>query len=358
MSMSVATASLIGAGLSFGGGLFSNRTNKQIARENLAYQREANEKNMQLTKEANEANIQLQRDINNQNIAFQQQENDITRMREDNAVQRAAADMTAAGLSKTLAAGNPAPAQGLTAPQAESPQVQRAQVQALNNQFRYESALQKMNIAQLMQDMTVKDEQLRQSRELNNAQIDYIKAQTLGQNNVNETFRENFRNEQLLKLSQISVHNSQVAVNRAQEKLASIEGDYRAEKLQNEIDHQIASINLFRSQNRLVGENITLTQKEISYYANQIAESIARTNKLSKESELVVQDLAYKKLEYSVLEYNLGMSKEFGVRTTDQQSKFLGINLNSVSDSFGDHIKDNLLKVWNNVTHPIWDWQF
>lgn len=57
---------------------------------------------------------------NERNIWFQQRENEITRAREDNAVQRRAADLESAGLSKTLAAGSPAVAAQLRAPQGET----------------------------------------------------------------------------------------------------------------------------------------------------------------------------------------------------------------------------------------------
>lgn len=55
--------------------------------------------------------------MNERNIEFQKNENKITRQREDNAIQRRANDMEAAGLNKVLAAGDPASAQALQAPQ-------------------------------------------------------------------------------------------------------------------------------------------------------------------------------------------------------------------------------------------------
>ena len=174
--MWTAIASLIGAGLSFLGGMFANKKNKEIADQNVAYQ-----------KEANTQNVEMQKEINSQNIAFQEQENEITRQREDTAVQRAAADMTAAGLSKTLAAGHPASAAALSAPVASAPQVS-----PVNNSYKYESALQRMNIAQLLQDIAVKGEQLAQSKKLNDAQVDLIRSQAVGQNNINETFKEKY----------------------------------------------------------------------------------------------------------------------------------------------------------------------
>lgn len=318
--MWTALASLLGAGLSFVGGLFANRKNKEIADQNIAYQ-----------KEANTQNVEMQKAINEQNIAFQKQENEITRQREDTAVQRAAADMSAAGLSKTLAAGHPASAAALSAPVASAPQVS-----PVNNSYKYESALQRMNIAQLLQDMAVKGEQLAQSKKLNDAQVDLIRSQAIGQNNINETFREKYENEKLLTFAQIATHEAQTSVYKAEAKLKEIEGDYRGELLQNEVDKGIQQIVMMRTQNRLYGEQITLTQKQVSYYANQMAESIARVNNLNKATELLVADLAKRKLEVEVLQYNLGYSKQHSMRTTDSNMRLMGLDVTALGHGLTD----------------------
>lgn len=55
------------------------------------------------------------------NQSFAREQNDITRQREDTAVQRRAKDMEAAGFNPVLAAGNPAGAQALSLPQLHDP---------------------------------------------------------------------------------------------------------------------------------------------------------------------------------------------------------------------------------------------
>lgn len=99
----------------------NNLTNKEIADStnewNYALAERQNQMNMALNRE----NIAFQKRTNDLNWQRQLAENNLTREREDTAYSRAARDMEAAGLSKTLAAGNPASSAAMTAAQAESP---------------------------------------------------------------------------------------------------------------------------------------------------------------------------------------------------------------------------------------------
>lgn len=288
MSASVAAAA-IGAGLSLTGGLFSNRTNRKIAEQNMALQREANQQNIDLTRE-----------INNQNIAFQQRENDITRMREDNAVQRAAADMTAAGLSKTLAAGNPASASALSAPQASTPQVSPVQ-----NSFRYESALQKMNIANLMLDIATKNESLKQAKALNDAQIANIQANTDNTNLQNSVFLDQHIHKIQLEDSQIALNYSNKELNDAKTELEKITSSKQADLIQSEIDRNVAVYLLNMSQKNL-------TDKELQKKSFEIANEIANYNYLTEKQREVVAEIAYKEMQTNVLKQNLDVAKKYG----------------------------------------------
>ncbi|AXH76333.1 MAG: hypothetical protein [Microviridae sp.] len=100
----------------------NNLANKQIADStnewNYALAERQNQMNMALNRE----NIAFQKRTNDLNWQRQLAENNLTRQREDTAYARAARDMEAAGLSKTLAAGNPASSAAMTAAQAQSPQ--------------------------------------------------------------------------------------------------------------------------------------------------------------------------------------------------------------------------------------------
>lgn len=245
MSISLGLATLLGAGLSFGGGLISNIINKSTANQNLAFQREAN----------------------NQNIAFQKQENEITRQREDNAITRASIDMQNAGLSKTLAAGNPASAQSLTAPQK----------QALNNQFKYESALQKMNIAQLVQDMAIKNKEIGIKEGIADSEIakNYAQADELGSSSRYHT---------------------------ALAKLTEDKSPFVIEQLRKDIDFSSWQIQNAIADHRLKAET---TNKVIA----ETAHTIASTNHLSKQDELLVQQTISEILSQEKLKLDLDNTK-------------------------------------------------
>lgn len=108
----------------------TNDMNKAIADSTNRWNYALAERQNDLNRELNKENIAFQRATNDLNYQRQKEENDLTRAREDTAYSRAAKDMEAAGLSKTLAAGSPASSASMTASQAQSPE----------NKFKYERA--------------------------------------------------------------------------------------------------------------------------------------------------------------------------------------------------------------------------
>ena len=319
--LSVAGATAIGAGASFTGGLIGNILNYDVANRNLEYQRQANEQNIALTRE-----------INNQNIAFQQNENAITRAREDNAVQRAASDMTAAGLSKTLAAGNPASAQALQAPSANTPQVK-----ALNNQFKYESALQKMNIASLMQNMAEKEKELDMKEDFNNAQIDNMKADTALKLLNGETFMENFRNEQALKSAQAFNFRMQAQESDARTALYHIEEKYKARQIEVQINRELSEI--FKNK-----ASFDLTVKQTKAISYDIANKIANTVKVGKETEMIIKDLAMAELNLKGKEHDLAYAYKNGLPVGQVPGGIFGSAFNT-GTAIGTNMKNALSKM-------------
>lgn len=247
-----------------------------------------------------EAN-QINREIANQNIAFQQRENEITRMREDNAVQRAALDMQAAGLSKTLAAGNPASAAALTAPvntyQHQSPMAKAAEKLNVVSAF--------LNAASLQGDITKKK-----------AEADLIESQTAGQNLNNSVFMKRFATDEALKIANTEQTRAQIDLIKADTKLSEIEGDYKAHEIQIRIDNMIADL---KNKGLTANQIIATTRK-----------TLTENFKMSKESELLVQDIIYKKLEIQGLKHNIDYAVEHGLPVGQVGGSILGVSPSAV----------------------------
>lgn len=246
-------ASLIGSGLSFIGGLTGNVINSRVAQEN----------------------INAIKNMNTQNIAFQQRENEIARAREDNAVQRRALDLQAAGLSKTLSAGSPASAQPMTAPS----------TQALHNQFKYESALQKLNIAQIMQDMSIKNRDLDIKRDVADSEI----AKNMASAGNLDAQSSSLYGEE-------GYYSSATALNRISTNLKNIEGTYLAEQIEAKISNLKAETNYF-----IAKEGLTL-EESYTEYMRQLQISLENSN-LSVQGKILAEQYAQAEFYTSIKEH-------------------------------------------------------
>lgn len=262
--MELGTATLLGSIASGLGGLFGNAINANVANQNIEYQKTANA----------------------QNIAFQKAENEITRQREDNAITRAALDMQRAGLSKTLAAGSPASASALTAPQ----------TQAVNNSFKYESALEKLNLGNLMLEMASKQKQLEMQKDLNDANIANINADTISKQNVNNTFMRKFLSEEAERDAHTHYLYTQRDLAQSQAELNRIEGDFKADKLRAEI-------------NRIVADT-KLSEGSLRKLAYDVVYQLSNIEHLNSKTKEILQNIAYRELETKALQYNYDYANE------------------------------------------------
>lgn len=268
--------------------------------------------------------------MNFQNIAFQKQENDITRQREDNAVQRAAQDMTAAGLSKTLAAGSPASAQSMTAP---------------SNSFAMEKNLAGMNAFKMMQDLHFKRREDQRAKDLNDAQIAKLNSETRAQNLSNDTFMEDFRNKQALNIANTNVSNALVGVHNSQAEINSITG----KNLQHQIDTDIA----YKSQLKLESaSHLILNTKQVEKMAEEITGEILKNEELRKlnaehdqKLKLLIQDETKAVLEIASLQQNLNYAKQHGYPVGAFPNGFWG-----GAQAFGEYLGNNGV---GNVLHRI-----
>lgn len=247
----------------------------------------------------------------NQQIATQNQqaqltENEITRLREDTAVQRAAADMEAAGLSKTLAAGNSASSQALTAPQLDFQQQNFGQ-----------AALQGISQgAQVAQQV---------------ASVQNTVAQTKHQELVNDNYVRKLN-------ADIDVAKTQARLNSAEARLKEFEGEHQAEKYQYEIDKLISEI--FKNN-----ESGNFSKKEREYISQKIVNDIIRNEHVDAETQKLLVEIAKAKLDFNVLSYNyewaqsndlpVGVSNENlynFLRRMDQRANQYGNNKFSFSE--------------------------
>lgn len=261
------------------------------------------------------------REVASQNIAFQQRENEITRQREDTAYSRAAADLQRAGLSKTLAAGSPASSSSLTAPQ--------------NSYVQKDSpiskAFEKVDLANLIMNVYKTESEVNK----NNAEKDYFNSLGTGQQLSNNSFAENFRNEQNLKRANFALIQSQTDYNKAKTVTENVVGSKQADYMEAEIAKSLSTVNLNDSRIRY---NDALLKKT----AQDIVESIARSSKMSAEEKLVYQDLALAMLKENIELYNLAVAYGTGVKTTDASPTMLGVPVGA-----GVRVADELLN--NNI---------
>lgn len=260
----------------------TNRVNMDIAKQNLA----------------------MQKDINSQNIAFQQRENEITREREDNAVQRAALDMQKAGLSKTLAAGSPASSSALSAPQAQMTQLD----------YKHKKLLEGVDLVNAFT-------QLAQGL----ANVDKTKAETAGINTSNQYIAEKAEAE-------IGGIRSSIALNEATQRLRSAEADLKEKYGGQQILTQINNVLADTDYKHAITAR---THEEREKIVQEVIESIRRVQKMDKETELLVEDIVYKKLQSQVLTWDLYKSKSLSLRTSDALPTMLGIPIGAASSVLG-----------------------
>lgn len=234
--------------------------------------------------------------VANQNIAFQREMNNLLMDREDNAVQRRAFDLQKAGLSKTLAAGSPASASALTAPQNNYVPESVAKMLSKFN------ILDKINESRNLQTMVAK----------NKAEVDKIDSETTKNNITTAGLEQSFQFQRDLHFKEMNFIDSKISLLKTQNKLASIEGDYKASKLNAEINSILA--------------NTKLTEKNINLKSEQIASEVVKRNNLNWSTKKLLSDLV-------IMNYNLNYSKTTGTPYGQQvQGKFGGF-INAMNSS-------------------------
>ena len=282
------TAALIGAGIGALGGvtstLLQNSSNKKLNSENIKMQRETNAQNMELQREQ--------------------------WAREDTAVQRRAADLEKAGLSKNLAAGSAASSSLSTT------------MQAPQNKFANDYG--KLAASFNLYNQYLQNQYLRE-------QINTQKATTANVSaNTNKTEKETGWID--------SDHQSQINLRQAQAVLYNTESDVKAGQASKQLELIDANINKINSQLDLTDAQIDKIKAETKLTANEeswlnkkmateIALKVAQTNNLKQETQTELYKTIYAKLEDSAFLYDFIYSMDQGLRTSDRPTSVSGINV-------------------------------
>ena len=182
----------------------------------------------------------------------------------------------------------------------------------------------------------------------------YTDAMTKGQENQNRTFNEKFAADMVRS-------NAQAFLFQAQGRIANTEGQFSAEKITAEIGYKVeqtALLALEKAYKPLVTQSgldlnrsqININEKQIAKMAADIAHTTAQTNHVNEQTKNVIAATAYQLLKSEIDSYNLEYSKSHGLRTSDQISRFMGVNLETA-----DTAKESF-KNWGGIFNwPSWN---
>lgn len=307
MALTAAVAALLGSALGFTGGIFGNLINRSTARQNQT----------------------AVQNMNDRNIAFQQAENNITREREDNAYQRAVSDLHQAGLSATLAAGQPSSAQALQAPR----------VAATTMDYRYDSALQKMNLANTALNLYKLQSDIKTQEQLAN----YYNSMATG-NNIDNSYKALQHETGLLaSKARIELDHAYTEKSKADTELTKQQGEWYSRLVSSQIDNYTSSAayNWQRAatdekyRDLIVKQTITEVQKA-SWYRWQSKEIVQKIVNLEVDEKIANYRLDYAKNNGKDFGYNYALKEGMlttgalnaGTQTISNVLKFIGTGAN------------------------------
>lgn len=314
---------------------FSNLVTQGMNKNNV---RSTNQTNRDIAAETNASNMAM----NQANIEMQQKENEINRQREDDAIRRRANDLMGAGLSKTLAAGSPASANAMQAPQ----NTFAAQTGAPMQSFKatpyqgFETAFQHRKQNEIAdQELSLKQDQL----EIDQQKADEIKrhneATEEHEKNVLEENRNWHAQQAFWKRQELNqnaeFHDDAMQLSWAQTKIdfLSYLNDVDKTEIQNmwysaqvkfmesedrreamrltaDLAESSAKVGMYLQDAKLSAAQIKYLEKEGSYLGAMIAESIAKEKNLDASTKATIADSFVKT-------WNLYLSVKDRIRTTD-----------------------------------------
>lgn len=216
------------------------------------------------------------RQIASENIAYQERENEIARQREDTAYSRSAEDMKRAGLSKTLAAGNPASSNLMNAP---------------HNDYRMQNELEKLQLAEAYYGV-------QQAK----ANVDNTKADTQAKDA--QAQYTNTQNENYVKhlASKIELNEARSEFYRAESKLSNLKGDNFVRELDATLKKIESETNLNWSKNKSEQEYTKLIKE-------QVISEMKRQKLISAQTQSQIYSYMNDYLDYKIKMYNFGFAK-------------------------------------------------
>lgn len=242
-----------------------------------------------------EKNFALQQDVYNYEKALQER----IFQREDNAIQRRALDLEAAGLSKTLAAGSGANAGQViqqTAPQHDT----------------YQPGL--TQVLSSITDMINQTKQVSSTMALNDAQSKLMKSETR-LNNINASLQEDYGSQQriaeILRANLESQYISDIQINKGKEEIKSLLYSHslnsaNIEKVFSEIGINQATFKLIESQ---INESIA----NVSHTQQLTANEVEKLNALYLENVLTQLQTIRTEQDIGITSYNRDYYESFGL---------------------------------------------
>lgn len=275
--------------------LFTGGVNAMLQAENNSNQNALGYDTLDMQKRTNQQNFQLAQNIANNNydqqvakLEWDKQAQQTTWNREDSAVQRRAADLQAAGLSKTLAAGGAA--QTSAPVHIEAPQMPMVQKDVIRqSDVPQLKGFQLPDLSAIARGVMMQNAQIAQSQ----AQIKLTEQQA---QRVEEE-RKGLAIENLVKADKNKMQMQGMAL---QNTLLGASVD------QISLDKQIKKLNI--------------SQKEIDNRIDQVKATVAEKFGLSSAQVEIIakqQALANAQMDWNVKNYNLKSSQDLGLRTTD-----------------------------------------
>lgn len=306
-----------------------------------------NKMNYQIAKDTNAMNQQ----INQANIDLQERENEIARQREDNAVRRRVNDLIGAGLSKTLAAGSPASANAMQAPQATIGMQTGHDMKAAKfermPETHFETAMyhaKQNEIAENSLDLEnerilLEREELAQRKAEHEEDVRHNKvSESISGFSASEIARHNEVSEKIAQAAndiQSKYHDDAIAIQRAEldlkrddfisenglrefmgklydseAKLNSLVGESYSMLITAQLAEMTARTSQYLSSVDLDKKELEYLDKQISYLSAEIARIYAQERNLNSSTEKIIHDMV-------VSSYNLSIAQREGAKTTD-----------------------------------------